>query len=52
MYVNIETIKLLIPAWFFSKWILWYDWSTYFIYHYNEYKNGDYFSNIGIGNLE
>merc|ERR1711998_583768 len=32
--------------------IHWYEWSTWFIYHYDDYKISDYFLSIGIENLE
>ena len=41
----------MVPAWFFSKQILWYEWSTYFLYHYEDYVSGDYVLSIGTAYL-
>jgi hypothetical protein len=41
----------MVPAWFFSKQILWYEWGTYFLYHYEDYASGDYVLSIGTAYL-
>ena len=39
---------IVLNAWLFSVLNRWFDWSTYFLYHYYDFLDGYYFLNFGF----